>query len=174
MPEEKTCCGCHKTLPIDGFWIQKDGHPRWMCRDCDKAWCREYMNGGYKARYRARRSSDIKYFVQERINDWRKKPGPACDLTVEYLVALYEKQEGLCYFTEQPMVFNAGRGRALPSSLSLDRLEPTRGYVIGNVVWCSYLCNTMKQTMTEAEFYEMLQLILRVRDYRETLVENGL
>jgi hypothetical protein len=35
--------------------------------------------------------------------------------------------------------------------------------VQGNVAWCSYLANTMKQNMTEQEFYDYMKNILQYK-----------
>ena len=52
------------------------------------------------------------------------------------------------------------KGKVKDNTASLDRLTPENGYRKGNVVWCSFLLNTMKRKMTEDEFYELLKQIL--------------
>lgn len=117
----------------------------------------------WRKNYRDSKIGDIKFFVQERISGWRKKT-PDSDLTTDYLVTLFETQSGRCYYSNVPLTFNRGKETILPDSLSLDRLTPDLGYVIGNVVWCSYLTNTMKQQMSENQFYMFLWNILKNRD----------
>jgi len=49
-----------------------------------------------------------------------------------------------------------------PDGLSLDRLEPEKGYIEGNVVFCKCSINTMKGPLTETGFYQRMQQILQV------------
>lgn len=58
------------------------------------------------------------------------------------------------------MVFGWVNGKVYRQTMSLDKLDPDKGYIQGNVVWCSYLTNTMKQNMKEDEFYILLSSIL--------------
>lgn len=45
-------------------------------------------------------------------------------------------------------------------SISLDKKTPQNGYMVGNVVFCTFWINTMKGRRTEAEFYSTMELIL--------------
>lgn len=45
-----------------------------------------------------------------------------------------------CYYTGIALTLEPGR----PSSLSIDRIDSTKGYVKGNVVACSVYANSMK------------------------------
>jgi len=44
----------------------------------------------------------------------------------------------------------------------IDRIDSTRGYLVGNVVACCKYCNTSKNTMTQKDFK---QFIKRVYEY---------
>lgn len=52
----------------------------------------------------------------------------------------------------------------------IDRLDPTLGYVTGNVVPCCWNCNRMKGTLQHGEFFAHIQKILRRSRRRK---ENG-
>jgi hypothetical protein len=117
----------------------------------------------WKKQYRRRRMGEIRYYIQERISEWRKKAGPPSDLTVDYLVDLYQQQKGKCYYSGITLFLNARKGHAVPNSISLDRLDPHKGYTQGNVVWCTYFVNTMKGKLTESEFLGLLRQILKTR-----------
>lgn len=145
----------------EGFYL---GY-RSRCKSCEVASTRDRQNAAeYKRKFRDSHRYDIKSHIQERVSNWRNKElGITSDLTVSYLLQLYNNQNGKCFYTGDPMVFGARKGKALPNSLSLDRLDPNKGYTIGNVVWCTYLVNTMKQQMTEGQFYDKLRLILTTR-----------
>lgn len=54
--------------------------------------------------------------------------------------------------------------------MSLDKLDPDKGYMIDNVVFCCYGINTMKWNNTEEEFYDLMIKILK---YKNKLSPDG-
>lgn len=173
MPLKKKCNQCQKILPLSKFSLRNEKRlsgivqrPRSKCKSCENAniklW---YANPKAKARkwnYRKqKRASHIKYKIQDRIAVWRKKT-PGSDLTVDYLVSLWEKQKGLCYYTGLKMNWRANKIEKL--GMSLDRVNPSLGYIQGNVVFCCYLVNTMKWQHSEKEFYKFMKKILRYKN----------
>lgn len=175
-PENKRCTACLLIKPIDQFYYktytsnttgEKYKRYRPECILCSKNLTSFYIKENYETVYakkkevRVERKNDIKFHVQEKISTWRKASVVPSDLTVDYLIELYNKQDGYCHYSGDKMVFGWVDGKIHVNSLSLDKLEPSKGYVQGNVVWCSYLCNTMKQNMSELEFYSFISKILR-------------
>jgi hypothetical protein len=175
FPQFKICNYCKLNLPIEKFRLRKyvskinnksADRPASRCRDCEKQNRKDYVKNNpekIKAtgeRYHEKHLGTIKYHVQERIAGWHKASVIPSDLTVDYLVDLYNKQDGYCYYSGEKMIFGWIDGKINHNTMSLDKLDPSKGYVQGNVVWCSYLVNTMKQDLTENEFYEMLSKIL--------------
>jgi hypothetical protein len=157
--------GLHKYKTKNGISYQE----RSTCQACEAKAAREYMSANKdkrveaKRRHREKYHGTIKYHVQEKISTWRKASVISSDLTVDYLITLYNEQGGYCHYSKEKMIFGWVDGKVHPNSLSLDKLDPAKGYVQGNVVWCTYLINTMKQNMTEAEFYVLLSKILSNR-----------
>jgi len=87
--------------------------------------------------------------------------GVPFDLEPDYLVGLFHQQKGLCYYSGVEMDWDSyGKGHATSESMSVDRLDPQKGYVKGNVVLCTYLMNTTKGSRTEQEFYEICRQVL--------------
>lgn len=140
-----------------------------ICKSCEAEKARKYRQANpektsqNKKRYRDKNRGTIRYHVQEKISTWRKASNVASDLTVDYLVDLYNQQSGLCYYSGESMVFGWIDGKVNHNSLSLDRLDPSKGYIQGNVVWCTYLINTMKQNLTEHQFYKTINKIYLTR-----------
>lgn len=174
-PENKQCTMCPEVKAIDQFYYktytskttgEKYRRYRPECIECSKKHTTNYIDHNYDMVYakkkanRVEHKNDIKFHVQEKISTWRKASCVPSDLTVDYLVDLYNKQNGCCYYSREKMVFGWVDGKVHHNSLSLDKLDPSKGYVQGNVVWCSYLTNTMKRDLTEAEFYDLLSKIL--------------
>lgn len=80
------------------------------------------------------------------------------DITPEDLLAQYEAQEGLCYWFKVPM--SPGSGTAYhPASPSLDRVNSSRGYVYGNVVWTCLAANLAKRDTDPDCWEEFLDLL---------------
>lgn len=70
-----------------------------------------------------------------------------------FLVALWSKQEGRCFYTGLPMLTDA---KGSPYSVSVDRRDSSVGYVEGNVVLCLMAINFMKNDWSEGELRILL------------------
>jgi len=105
-----------------------------------------------KVRYRKRRST-IRGRVVDTISKAKRrceKKGIPFDLTKEHLINLWETQQGKCSITNMAMSLENGIGR-LPIAASLDRINPTKGYVKSNVRWICDIVNIMKSNLTDKE-----------------------
>lgn len=52
--------------------------------------------------------------------------------------------------------FRRGEGKVGPTSMTLDRIDPEKGYVRGNVAVISHLANTMKQNCSDPAIFRRL------------------
>lgn len=171
MSAVKFCQTCQNYRPLHDFTSAG-----YKCIGCKTAAIRK-RNERYKAsgifkrnklNYKNRHKNEPRYWISERLSQYQVKDVsiPKSDLTVDYLVSLYEKQGGKCHYTGQQIFFGLGRGHAEPNSASLDRLVPALGYTVGNVAWCSYRINTMKGNLSEADFYDEIERILQLANNR--------
>lgn len=124
---------------------------------------------------------------QQRITEYRKYPekripslltrfsnrareiGVPFDLDSKYLLSIWESQNGRCYYTGEEISFlNTTVNKNSPHPLvpSLDRVNPALGYTKGNVVWCAYVINRMKNEFDEELLYRVCERILAVRETR--------
>jgi hypothetical protein len=176
LPKEKKCNSCKQFLSISSFGLRNEKRlatmvqrPRSKCKKCEAALETERMNRpGERAKKwtgrKQKRASHIRYKLQDKIAAWRKKTLDS-DLTVDYLVELWETQQGKCYYTGCEMEWCA---KSIEKhGMSLDRLDPKAGYRKGNVVFCCYFVNTMKGSHTEQEFYEMMNHIISHRGHKK-------
>lgn len=83
------------------------------------------------------------------------------NVTPEHLWDLYQTQKGLCAVTGLPIPFN--RKAAHPCTASLDRVDSTRGYVVGNVQWVHKDINRMKMDLPMDRFLELCRLAVSHR-----------
>ena len=81
------------------------------------------------------------------------------DLTMLFMLALWNKQNGKCYYSGLPLrepIY--GDGRKLDAA-SIDRIDPCKGYTKDNVVWSTLICNIAKNTLSTKEFLNICSLV---------------
>jgi hypothetical protein len=108
----------------------------------------------YKERINNWSNDSIEAFLSYRLTNLRnenktKKKKPF-SLTKEYLIDLYNKQNGLCFYSGINMTTIRGEGFQR-NQLSIDRIIPDKGYVEGNIVLCSRRINVIKNDLTLKE-----------------------
>jgi hypothetical protein len=81
-------------------------------------------------------------------------------IDVEYLLNLFEEQKGFCALSGIKMTWATGKTK--PTSISIDRIDNSKGYIPGNVRLICVVVNAFKSTQTDDELYE----------FAKTLVEN--
>lgn len=87
-----------------------------------------------------------------RLKETSKRLDFLFNLEYDDLYKQLERQSFKCFYTDEPLVFyeykKAPSRRVVPS---VDRIDPTKGYTKGNIVWCLYRINCIKQDMTLEE-----------------------
>jgi hypothetical protein len=90
------------------------------------------------------------------------KKGLPFDLLVADLKKAYDKQNGNCFYSGIHMhVCKVKEKKELhdPYKMTLDCLDPLKGYTSDNIVWCLYCVNSFKQRMQKKE---MMQICLKM------------
>ena len=85
-----------------------------------------------------------------RCHSAAKKQFIPFDIDGQYLLDIYNKQSGKCFYTDRNMETGFGNG-ANRDSISVDRVIPSRGYVKGNVVLCCRKINAVKNDLSLEE-----------------------
>jgi hypothetical protein len=96
--------------------------------------------------------------MKQRVNLLRgkaKKQNIPFEISHKDLSSLFEKQKGLCFYTDQPMVWNRSEGHTR-KALTVDRIDGTKGYVAGNIVLCSWRANAIKNDLTIDELRQWI------------------
>ena len=78
------------------------------------------------------------------------------DLTPEYVISMYEEQEGLCALTGWPIGW-AEKG--LTATVSIDRIDSQEGYIQGNVQLLHKDVNMAKQQYSQEYFVSMCKAV---------------
>jgi len=79
------------------------------------------------------------------------------ELSIKFLDNLFEAQNKKCALSGLKLAFDTVRSRQ--TTASLDRIDSSEGYVVGNVQWVHKDINQMKMDMPEKRFFEYIELI---------------
>lgn len=163
----KICTICLQEKSIESFTMDKHSSTgyRNQCKECirkrtkeQRVW--ERRKEGYNASMRKYRGT-IKGALHTSLSAAKRRSKNSnipFDLDIEYLIDLFEKQEGKCALTGDIMIPKSGR-----TSPSLDRMDPTLGYVRGNVQWTTWKSNCIKQDMNMEELFIFCEKVLKLR-----------
>ena len=173
---KKYCPICKQAVLLDLFSSNKKPY----CKVCRNARDKKYRIDNSVEHIIRQHNYDVKYaielgllfYVRRAVSWWKssaKRRTIPFDLTVDYIVDLYNSQDGKCYYTGRELIFNLPSNRnGFPSDAtpSLDRLIPEKGYTQGNVVWCLWLINRMKYELSESNFYSYISSIVRYKNVK--------
>lgn len=123
---------------------RKEGWRNWAERNKEKLQERDIMRRGGTP------ESKVKYLVQ--VAKWRaKKRGIPFDITAEDIGAPQK-----CPLLGVDLIYNNRNGHN-PNSASIDKIDPSLGYVKGNVWIVSRRANVIKSDATVLEIREILR-----------------
>ena len=156
----KKCFKCKEFKNVDLFSKNKstfDGYQK-VCKSCFANY--ESVKRGYAKKTYYYKNS-IKHYFNLKFYSLKGKvklTNVEFDLKKDDMFEIYEKQNGKCYYTNIEMIHNIGKFDY--NSISIDRLDPSKGYVKNNVVLCLFNVNSFKGGMSEIEFKEFLELAI--------------
>lgn len=93
--------------------------------------------------------SPFRYFIQRAGSQQRfhkNKKFKKFDITLEFLLALWKRQKGICPYSKKKMILPmfARALRNSPLCASLDRINPSKGYTQDNVQFTTQFVNLGK------------------------------
>jgi hypothetical protein len=108
--------------------------------------------------------SSMNEFLRRIRNRKRSKPEKVgnVDLSPEYLIELWNKQNGSCAYTGVKLVlpsYKTYRSTNYNYKASLDRIDSSKGYIIGNVQFISYTMNNLKSNMNDIDLEEFFKIV---------------
>lgn len=107
------------------------------------------------------RNTWVKYAKKDAKKRAEKK-GLPFNLTTEYLMSILTDS---CPVFNTPFKFR-GNGGILPTSPSLDRIDPAKGYVEGNVVVISSKANSIKSAYKSSDIFQVAQWLETIEGQR--------
>ena len=141
-PRILRCRICEEIKPIEDF--SQSGRKRRECKECRHIAFEHAKAEGWLVRSPATKA-------YRRL----KKRDRATTLTSQEFKKWYEREvaEGVCFYCEHPI---EPGGRHGLGSFTIDRMDNTVGYKVGNMVACCLRCNIIKGSWFS--FEEMLEL----------------
>lgn len=166
------CPKCQIAKHPDDFVIQymkNDliGSYRWLyeCKDCKKQ--RIYNKRLYSR-------STIQWAIQtiyKQLLQSSRQRKIACDLAEKDIQAMWDKQDGKCYYTAYPMTYNFiwfkewSFSEKVKYQVSLDRKNNDIWYTKANCVLCCTFINKMKNSLDDKEFLQVCKDVVKNLSY---------
>lgn len=99
---------------------------------------------------------DFEHVIRNLIKQSRFRAGRykmSYDITYEYLWDLFEKQGRKCAITKIQFEISSGKGikKRSPWSISIDRIDSSKGYIVGNVQLVIVIYNLCKNSWTHKD-----------------------
>jgi len=141
----------------------KGNYPSVLCKYCEteftprskanifcKPSCKNIWNASKKYNYsyqKEYRSRSPKNFMAQLRSYYNRKE----TLSLDFLVSLYERQDGKCALSGIEMTHETKNGKCL-TNISIDRINSSIGYEEENVQLVCYAVNIMKSDKTMEDF----------------------
>jgi len=155
--EDARCSMCKEMKTAEHFHSDKSSKNglQTYCKECTNIRMQNYYDKG------GLRVFMVKIFRQIRQNaESRNIP---VEIDLQYLLDLYENQKGLCALSGIKMDFKSYKSRNSriinKNNISPDRIDPSKGYVPGNVQLVCAVVNAMKWDYSQDDFIEMCKII---------------
>jgi hypothetical protein len=134
--DEKVCTKCKYSKHISEFHKSKR-----CCKSCYKNYY--ILNWHKRIYFDVLRRKHKHYF-------------DTSDISPEFILELFKKQNGLCYWFGIPMIPALNRD---PASPTLDRLDANKGYTKDNVVLACYAANVGRNITNADRFREFVETL---------------
>src|SRR5262245_52951864 len=106
---------------------------------------------------RKKRTGDPFGRMLARLYTKAKKRGSFVKLNRKYLEDLYGKQGGMCALTGRRLLFSRD---LVPDMITIDRISPESGYVVGNVRFVTHQVNAARGGWTDDQLVSMCADVL--------------
>ena len=173
------CKKCEEAIYIAEQW--KDG--KLLCHDCGEykdisyfgrrsdMRLRDYHSGICKECQIKRKkniepqkdtSLKLKQVLNQRLLGAKEraiKQGLEFNITLDFLLSLWEMQKGICVLSGIQMTFDRYKGR-IPTNVSIDKIDRNKGYTTDNIQLVCMACNQIKSDWSEEEMYNLCKKIV--------------
>lgn len=154
---EVSCYICSKPIFMKTSQNKRVLYP--SCSDICKNQVKSIVNRG-KSNPNSNKFNELESFFNQRAmecNRRAKLKGIEGNITHRDLLDIYEKQKGLCFYSDLTMDIKT-RIRSF-DSLSVDRVDSNIGYIKDNIVLCCLSINTMKSNHSLTDLQKVFSAI---------------
>lgn len=161
MDTQKTCKICNQTKSIDEFYSSQRSL---KCKECTLRITREYKRKKRKNKNfrliesKKQKERRVRLWMNTLVNDSKRK-NVYNDLKVSDIEEIYEKQNGLCYWFNIPLLVSDQKKH--PQQPSIDRIDNTKGYTKDNIVLCCYSANIGRNENNVDTWKNFLKLLFK-------------
>jgi hypothetical protein len=157
-----TCSTCNVTLSLtaDNFYKRNDSDTGFQHR------CKKCLQKDFNRTSRLIQKDNLEYYLKDRFYGAKNraiKKQITFDLTLDYLLDLWERQKGLCQLTKVKMTHTILEGK-LSTNASVDKINPLLGYTKDNIQLVCNRANMMKSNISIEELKYFCNLILQNND----------
>tara|TARA_A100001011_G_scaffold395208_1_gene489529 strand:+ start:65 stop:628 length:564 start_codon:yes stop_codon:yes gene_type:complete len=125
----------------------------------NKASLGKYLGSGTLDNFKGRRRNKDEFtpfrYLLRSIQRRSKRRGRCNNLTLEYLKKIWDEQSGKCILTgwdlTLPKDSSSSGGRNSIYRASVDRIDSSKGYLIGNIRFIAVIANYCKNTFSDEE-----------------------
>ena len=174
--QERTCCVCSETKPLSEFPQKRSESIKLIkpstnncCKACNAERSRKWRanNPGYRTtgKVTALPVEERPWMsaVRQRLTDakgrCKKLNKDAPNISAEYLYSVLLNQGKKCALTGAELLLEPNH----PLCLSLDQIDPGKGYIEGNVQWLAWCVNRAKGDLSDTDFFDMCVVIVQNR-----------
>jgi hypothetical protein len=146
------CYKCSIYQPLENFDIN---HSNWYREFKDRRCKKCKSEQTLKRKQNNRGKKDLNRLLLERwhgLKDRAKKNGLIVDFTWEFLLDIWNNQNGVCAISKIPMTFEMNNGR-INTNVSVDRINSSKGYLQDNI---QLVCMAVNQMKNDLEINELI------------------
>jgi hypothetical protein len=152
-----SCKKCLQRLPTEKFYYSR-ARKKYMdsCKECNAEKSNKYQKN-------KRDQKDLNFIFMVRATELRRRSKfkniHYSENLKEILKQAWKTQEGRCHYSGRKMSLNGYQTN--PDAMTVDKLEPSIGYVENNIVLCCSIFNRMKQNLNLQNFLSHCREILK-------------
>ena len=171
------CTSCGEYMDESNFSKRSDLKHRnnrdYFCRTCSTK--RHEYNYARSKLSKIKCNSTIDGFLKNLLQHSKNRKKSRFNdrnIDFDYLLELYNNQNGLCKISGVPMTTIVGGGK-IQTNISLDRIDSSIGYVKGNIQLVCAIVNIMKSTLSMSEFMNWVNLISKNNKNEQDIFSVG-
>lgn len=171
----KHCRKCDEVKPLAAFTRAKastnyrssNATHHGYCKACNAAAAREWRktHPGYRGSGALKKVPQedrlLMSAIRSRISDAKHRAG-SVTVTPDEAYEIFLQQDRKCALTGAVLSLEKDH----PLCLSLDQIEPGKGYNVGNIQWLAWCVNRAKGDLSLDQFYEMCEVVIKQKEQR--------